>query len=165
MGYQTKERNLLMYCPHCNTIVAEDQQYCPNCGNNTVPGEPVVYQPVEQTSNGPKPSVSFIDAIKLFFTNYTNFQGRSRRSEYWYASLFNYIVSLALGSIPVVGPVVSLALLIPGIAVAVRRLHDIGKSGWWYLINFLPLIGQIIFIIWCCKDSTEDNQWGPNPKY
>ncbi|MBQ8834198.1 MAG: DUF805 domain-containing protein [Oscillospiraceae bacterium] len=114
----------------------------------------------------PKPSVSFLDAIKLFFTRYTDFNGRSRRSEYWFASLFNFLVSAVISTaLPDFAWIWSLAVLIPGIAIGVRRLHDIGKAGTWYLINLIPLVGQIIFLVWACQDSTADNQWGPNPKY
>ena len=58
----------------------------------------------------------------------------------------------------------SLVVLVPGLAVTVRRLHDVGKSGWYYLWILLPLAGPIMILIQLCKDSTEDNQWGPNPK-
>ena len=58
----------------------------------------------------------------------------------------------------------SLATLVPQIAITIRRLHDIGKSGWYYLIGLIPLVGGIILLVWMCQDSTEDNQWGPNPK-
>ena len=110
--------------------------------------------------------VSFIEAIKLFFTRYADFKGRSRRSEYWWASLATFIVTSVLTAIiPNLVGVWNLVILVPSIAICIRRLHDIGKSGWWYLINFIPLVGQILMLIWACKDSTEDNQWGPNPKY
>ena len=111
------------------------------------------------------PSVSFLDAVKLFFTRYADFKGRSRRSEFWWASLATSIISGVLSTaIPNFAWIWSLIILVPGLAISIRRLHDIGKSGWWYLINFIPLVGQIIFLVFMCKDSTEDNQWGPNPK-
>ena len=114
----------------------------------------------------PIPSVSIIDAVKLFFTRYADFKGRSRRSEFWWASLVIGIVGSVISSVvPSLGGVWSLIILVPSLAICVRRLHDIGKSGWWYLLNLIPVVGQIIVIIWFCKDSTEDNQWGPNPKY
>lgn len=112
-----------------------------------------------------KPSVNIVDATKLFFTRYADFNGRSRRSEYWWASLAIAIIGAVVGAI--LGDlsfIWSLAILIPSLAIAVRRLHDIGKSGWWYLICLIPLVGSILLIIWFCTDSTEDNQWGPNPK-
>ena len=109
--------------------------------------------------------MNILEATKLFFTRYTDFGGRSRRSEYWWSSLsiaiIGAIVSAILGDLAFIW---SLAILVPGIAVSVRRLHDIGKSGWWYLIGLVPLVGLIILLVWMCKDSTEDNQWGPNPK-
>ena len=111
------------------------------------------------------PRVSFVDAVKLFFTRYADFNGRSRRSEFWWASLATSIISSVLATaIPNFAWIWSLVILVPGVAVSIRRLHDIGKSGWWYLINFVPLVGQIIFLVFMCKDSTEDNLWGPNPK-
>ena len=109
--------------------------------------------------------MNIIEATKLFFTRYVDFNGRSRRSEYWWAYLAVVIISavltVVLGELAYIW---SLATLVPQTAVSVRRLHDIGKSGWWHLINFIPVVGQIIFIVFMCKDSTEDNQWGPNPK-
>lgn len=59
----------------------------------------------------------------------------------------------------------SVSILIPSLSICVRRLHDIGKSGWWYLFALLPLVGGILLMVLFCKDSTEANQWGPHPKY
>ena len=56
-------------------------------------------------------------------------------------------------------------VLIPTIAISVRRLHDIGRPGTWYLLNLIPVVGSIILLVWYCQDSTGDNQWGSNPKY
>lgn len=110
-------------------------------------------------------SISFIEAIKLAFTHYADFKGRARRSEYWWFTLFNIIVSGIIGAIiPELAGVWSLVVLVPGLALCVRRLHDIGRSGWAYLIGLIPLVGGIILIVWFCKDSGEANQWGPNPK-
>ena len=109
--------------------------------------------------------MNIIEATKLFFVRYADFKGRSRRSEYWWASLslavIGAIVGAILGNLSFIW---SLAVLVPGIAINVRRLHDIGKSGWYYLIGLIPLVGGIILLVWCCKDSVEDNEWGPNPK-
>ena len=110
-------------------------------------------------------SVGFIEAIKLAFVHYADFKGRSRRSEYWWFTLFNIIVGFVIGLVlPEQAWIWSLVVLIPGTALCVRRLHDVGKSGWFYLWILLPLIGYIIILIQFCKDSTGDNQWGPNPK-
>ena len=102
--------------------------------------------------------------------NYATFDGRATRSEYWYFILFNTIISIALLIIDEIatGGILSivylLAILIPSIAVATRRLHDINKSGWWQLIALIPLIGLIVLIVFYCTDSKEDNQYGVNPK-
>lgn len=110
-------------------------------------------------------TMGFTDAIKAVFSKYATFEGRARRSEYWYWALFCFIIGLLIGWIPVIGWLVSLALLVPGIAVAVRRLHDMGKSGWFYLLILIPLIGSIILIVMFCQDSQPgENEWGANPK-
>ena len=148
-----------MFCNNCGRQLPDNIAFCPHCGASQAK-QGYVY------TGEPKPSVGLFEATKLFFTRYADFNGRSRRSEYWWANLsigiLGAIVTAILGEM---SGIWSLAILIPSIAICVRRLHDIGKSGWWYLVNFIPLVGQIIFLVWCCKDSTEDNQWGPNPKY
>ena len=102
--------------------------------------------------------VSFGQAVSLALgKNYCQFSGRSSRSEYWWFVLFQFIISY------IVAGVANLALLLPGLGLCVRRMHDIGKSGWWILINFIPLVGNIIFIVWACRDSGPDNEYGPVP--
>ena len=110
--------------------------------------------------------MNMIQAVTLYFKNYVNFQGRSRRSEYWWVCLFNMIVSgILTAALPEIAGIWTLAVAIPSLSLAVRRLHDIGKSGWWYLLVARPLVGGIILLIWFCKDSRyEANQWGPCPK-
>ena len=122
--------------------------------------------------------MSFTDAIKTCLQRkYADFKGRARRSEYWFFFLFTVIVSAigavldavlgfrsdTTGSGPIQG-ILNLALLIPGIAVAARRLHDTGRSGWWQLIGLIPIVGWIILIVFLVQDSKEDNKHGPNPK-
>ena len=105
-------------------------------------------------------SMGFSQAVKSVFSNYANFSGRARRSEYWYFVLFSLIISL----IPIVNLIVGLISIIPGIAVCVRRLHDIGKSGWWLLLCLIPIV-NLILLVWYCTDSQPgENQWGANPK-
>ncbi len=115
--------------------------------------------------------MSFAEAIQTCFKKYVDFNGRARRSEYWYFWLFTFILSSVLTAvgnaigITWLAGVAGLAVLLPSIAVSVRRLHDIGKAGIWVLIGFIPCIGEILLIIWACKDSDPgDNQFGPNPK-
>lgn len=102
---------------------------------------------------------------------YADFSGRARRTEYWMFTLFNAIISLILGfvlatiGLVFLSYIYSIAILIPSLAVCIRRLHDIGKSGWWYLIGFVPVVGTIVLLIWFCTDSQPgNNEWGPNPK-
>lgn len=124
------------------------------------------------------PEVSFGEAIKTCFSKYVAFTGRARRSEYWYFMLFYFIIYLIAAIIDAVISVsngepslvfkviVWLVFLLPTLAVLFRRLHDIGKSGWWWLLAFIPIIGTIILIVWECQDSSaEENQYGPSPKY
>ncbi|MDX5630496.1 MULTISPECIES: DUF805 domain-containing protein [unclassified Brenneria] len=104
--------------------------------------------------------------------NYVGFSGRARRKEYWMFYLFNIIVSFviaiidsALGLNAILLLIYSLAILLPGLAVTVRRLHDIGKSGWWILISMIPVVGGIVLLIFTCQDSQPaENQFGANPK-
>lgn len=103
---------------------------------------------------------------------YAVFNGRARRTEYWMFVLFNIIISFVLGFVEglvggpgVIGLLYSLAVLIPGIAVSVRRLHDTDRSGWWLLIAFVPLIGAIVLLVFMVQDSKSgQNQYGTNPK-
>ena len=82
--------------------------------------------------------MDFMTAVKHVFSNYATFSGRARRSEYWWWVLFNFAVSIVLGWIPIIGFIIMLGLLIPSIAVAVRRMHDTGRSGWWILLPAVP---------------------------
>ena len=111
--------------------------------------------------------MSFGEAISTCFSKYATFSGRARRSEYWYFTLFNLILSgvVSIFKIQILVTLVSLALLLPGLGVGVRRLHDIGKSGWYLLIGLIPVVGAILLIVWYCRDSDPgSNAYGPNPK-
>lgn len=109
--------------------------------------------------------MNFLDAIKTCFSKYATFQGRARRSEYWFWALFTFLIAITIGLIPIIGFIINLALVIPSIAACVRRLHDTGRSGWLYLLNLIPLVGGIILLVFCVQDSHPGaNQYGPNPK-
>jgi uncharacterized membrane protein YhaH (DUF805 family) len=113
--------------------------------------------------------MNFVDAIKLGFSNYVNFTGRACRSEYWYWVLFTVIVSVvtliidsAIGA-QVTSTIWDLATFLPSLALAVRRLHDLDRSGWWFLLILIPLVGIIILIVWfCSKGSDGPNRFGPD---
>ncbi|MFJ5717755.1 DUF805 domain-containing protein [Neobacillus sp. NPDC093127] len=104
--------------------------------------------------------------------NYVGFQGRARRQEYWMFTIVNTIITIififfkeASDSIAIVGIIYVFATILPSLAVTVRRLHDTGRSGWWMLINWVPFVGGIVFLVFTCTDSQPgDNQYGPNPK-
>ena len=111
----------------------------------------------------------YIDVLK----KYAVFNGRASRAEYWYFFLFNFIISIILSLVgafiisntSAISLAYGLLMLIPSLAVAVRRLHDIGKSGWWLLMGIIPFVGVIILIVYLVKDSQPgDNQYGPSPK-
>jgi uncharacterized membrane protein YhaH (DUF805 family) len=114
----------------------------------------------------------------------TDFSGRSRRTEYWMFQLFNFLAALMLGLLAFAGGalfgegekdafnvfavcmgVFGVISFIPALSITIRRLHDIGRSGWWYLIAFVPVIGGLILFVFTLLDSDPDrNEYGPNPK-
>ena len=117
--------------------------------------------------------MSMIESVKTVLSKYVDFSGRARRSEFWWYMLCYCILSSVLSGIyqatqsnivAVISGIVSLGLLLPTLAVHVRRLHDVGRSGWWLLLD-LTCIGGIVILIWEIMDSQPgDNQYGPNPK-
>lgn len=122
--------------------------------------------------------MTFLEAIQTCFRKYVDFNGRAGRAEYWYFVLFSVIVNIVASGLDSVlgiaaqgtasGPIAglaSLALLLPGLGVAVRRMHDIDKSGWWLLLVLIPLVGALIVIFaFLIKKSQEgDNRFGPAP--
>jgi uncharacterized membrane protein YhaH (DUF805 family) len=120
--------------------------------------------------------MNFIEAIGSGFRNYVNFSGRACRSEYWYWALFTLLLSLVAGIIDHVvfgsgfgggisplSAIVSIGTFLPSLAVGVRRLHDIDRTGWWLLI-VLTVIGGILLIVWACfKGTSGANRFGPDP--
>ena len=123
--------------------------------------------------------MNFVEAVKSGYQNYVNFSGRSARSAFWWWVLFQFIVSIVIAMVEGggqasagmmsynAGPIAmvwSLANLLPYLALGVRRLHDIDKSGWWLLIGLIPLIGWIILIVWyATKGTTGSNRFGADP--
>ncbi len=118
-----------------------------------------------------------MNEYKLALKRFAEFSGRSRRREYWMFVLFNILFSIAAVAIDsmmsggtmqgggIVSGLYSLAVLVPSLAVAVRRLHDVGKSGWFLLIVLIPLIGAIWLLVLLATDGQPGtNKWGANPK-
>jgi uncharacterized membrane protein YhaH (DUF805 family) len=107
--------------------------------------------------------------------DYFNFSGRARRKEYWYFQLFHALAlvigevlvvqSGATGVFTIIFALYFVASIVPEIAVTVRRLHDIGKSGWWYFVSLVPIAGPIWFLVLMCSDGEfGNNQYGPSPR-
>ena len=127
--------------------------------------------------------MSFTEAVRTVLSKYATFTGRAPRSEYWWFALFVFLLSIpvsivdqtlvapALGyesfaeSTPqILSGLMSLALLLPGLRVAVRRMHDLEKSGWWILIVLIPILGVLIMIYWFVQRGTAGpNAYGPDP--
>ena len=120
--------------------------------------------------------MGFPEAVRTVLSKYAVFSGRARRSEYWWWFLFTIIVSIITSILDaaagtnydtgggVINTIVALALFLPGLAVAIRRLHDTGRVGWWVLIGIIPLIGWIVLLVFFVQDSHGDNKYGPSPK-
>ena len=121
--------------------------------------------------------MEFVPAVKSCLTNYATFRGRACRSEYWYFALFLALVNIVARILDVtmvgfdaqvspISAIVFVVLFLPSLAVAVRRLHDKNRTGWWYLLFFLPLIGVIVLLIWFCGKGTDGaNRFGPDPLF
>ena len=111
--------------------------------------------------------MNFDEAIRSGFQNQSDFHGRATRSEYWWFAAFRTFVGLFIllpGIFRIIGAIGILVTIVPGLSEAVRRLHDVGKSGWWLLIA-ITVVGDIPLIYWFVKDSDPDtNAFGPCPK-
>jgi uncharacterized membrane protein YhaH (DUF805 family) len=122
--------------------------------------------------------MSFTAAVASALRQYATFTGRARRAEYWWFFLFTALVSFVAGlvdaafgtidssaSIGLVGALASLALFLPSLAITVRRLHDVDRSGWWVLAFLIPLVGFVLWLVLMCSDSNpQANRFGPSPK-
>ena len=118
--------------------------------------------------------MTFSEVLKTCLVDkYATFSGRATRSEYWYVVLFGYLLALLIVLLGMMvdspeliiglSSVLSLILLVPGLAVCIRRLHDTGRSGWWYLLVLIPYIGAIALLVIFCLKSDEDNKYGTKP--
>ena len=127
--------------------------------------------------------MTFTAAIRSFWSRFADFKGRSRRAEYWYVQVFLVVTNLAVAGIDlalmdgdvdrfianggggIVGLIWIFATIVPALAVLVRRLHDTGKTGWWALVGFIPLVGSIVLLVFTVTDSSPgENKYGTSPK-
>ena len=167
-----------MSCPICGADCGE-AKFCHNCGAR-----------LSETNDNVE-NFTLISAYKSMFKKYAQFSGRSRRREYWLAYLMNTIIAIGLYLIMVIAMLVgvtssgspavltmvitallgvlisvyAIVILVPSLAMTVRRLHDIGKSGWFLLLELIPYVGGLILFVFSVLDSQPgENQYGPNPK-
>jgi len=127
--------------------------------------------------------MGFGEAVRSFWSNYSKFKGRSRRSEYWWIQLFLVLTNLAVAAIDlalmngdverfianggggIVGLIWIFVTIVPALAVLVRRLHDIGRSAWWLLIGLVPFVGTIVLLVFTVLDSAHgENTYGTSLK-
>ncbi|MBI4275225.1 MAG: DUF805 domain-containing protein [Rhizobiales bacterium] len=117
--------------------------------------------------------MNFLEAIASGFRNYINFSGRARRSEYWYWVLFVLLLGVVTALLDAVifgeselspiNLIAGIVTFLPGLAIGFRRLHDIDRTGWWWLIVF-TIIGVFVLIYWACLKGTDgSNRYGPDP--
>ncbi len=114
--------------------------------------------------------MSFSEAVKDGFDHYVKFDGRASRPAFWWWVLFAIIASIVANIIdsaidaPIFSTIVGLGLLLPGLSVSIRRLHDTDHSGWWILIGLIPIVGFIVLLVfYLTKSDPIDNQYGPPP--
>ena len=170
-----------MYCTKCGNDAGE-ASFCPVCG---------AALQFMTTNNNSVEKYNLISAYISMFKKYAKFSGRSRRSEYWFATLAHSIVMLVLGLLMIMPLAMDIALygeptevalsiipfgyflsfiysvatLVPYLALTIRRLHDTGRSGWFYLLSLIPYIGSIVIFVFTVLDSERGiNKYGPSPK-
>lgn len=154
-----------MVCSQCGKGYDEGSKFCASCGHSfEQKGEQAVTEVTLKqatTASYAAQGVEFFDAIKICITKYADVKGRASRSEFWWFSLFSFLVWWAM-FLPVIGFVFALAniiLLIPKVTVSTRRLHDVGWSGWWLLIA-LTIVGILfLLVLWCLPGKEEATKY------
>jgi uncharacterized membrane protein YhaH (DUF805 family) len=163
-----------MYCAKCGKPLAPDANFCPACGapNENVGQETAnaAQQPARQgrtgCSNGEIPIAqrNIIDNYIYCTKNCFDFSGRASRKEYWCFFLANFIIGIIAELLwQDLSIIIFIVTLIPSLAVFVRRLHDIGKSGWWGLISFVPIANLYLIYLLVKPSDRADNEYGQNP--
>jgi uncharacterized membrane protein YhaH (DUF805 family) len=150
----------MIFCPGCGAEMLSTRQMCSRCG---------VSPRLIRTE---RHEYGFGESVGLCLSHYAQFSGRSPRAEYWYFGLFVTLVGIGAsladtfwldGSL-IAEIVTDLALLLPSMSVGVRRLHDGGRSGWWFGLLLLPVVGAVIVLVWLSSKGTPgSNRFGPDP--
>jgi len=177
-----------IYCAACGVQMSSEALACPQCGHPTsnqapnavmLNSNPDLIGPLLVTAS---PSIGFGDAVRSYFKNYATFSGRARRSEFWFAYLFQALVQFPIylfllisgdggsGGLFVLASamylVAVLGLFIPLLAVTSRRLHDAGQSFGYYFMVLIPIAGSIIVLLKFAEEGTQGtNRFGPSPKF
>lgn len=152
--------NDMVHCRACGGVLHISAPLCPHCG-----------APQDRRAFGDGIKRTLGSSIEICFRKYVTFSGRAPRAEFWWFTLFQTLVqwaaaAAAFGSdapgASAVETLVSLVLICPAISVAVRRLHDLDRSGWWFWIVLIPIVGWIILLVWDCTRGTPGpNRFGP----
>lgn len=178
-----------MFCSKCGTQIIQQAQFCSGCGTPTIASQPSAQAPGPYVYVSQQPNyiaqgrtaapMSFGEAVSSFFGNYANFNGRARRSEYWFANLLVSLISLFLFLLDYFNAsyytdftfftaiywIWVLAVFLPSLSLSVRRLHDVGRKGTYMWMALIPFAGGIILLIEFLKDSQPGaNQFGPSKK-
>jgi uncharacterized membrane protein YhaH (DUF805 family) len=149
----------MVFCRACGATIHSSAPHCPQCGAPQAAA----------SGRGDGIPRTFANSIAICFRKYASFEGRAPRAEYWYFHLFYFVTQLVIGFLVALanGPgaitgLAVLAFILPSIGVTVRRLHDLGRSGWWYWLLLLPIIGGIVLFVWMCTRGTRaGNRYGP----
>ena len=161
-----------MKCATCGRVNSDTAKFCGGCGTALIPVE-AGSQPLGAIE---LPMMSFSTAVETCFRKYVDFKGRATRAEYWWFSLFMalgatvasgadaFVLGNPFETTGLIEVVFHLGTLLPSLAVGVRRLHDIKKSGWWLLL-FFTIVGAIPLIIWAIRQGDAgENQYGADPR-
>jgi uncharacterized membrane protein YhaH (DUF805 family) len=150
----------MVFCRGCGGEIHATAPMCPKCGAP------------QQLDQADRRNYSFGGSIALCFNRYVQFSGRSPRAEYWYFVLFTVLIgggadlvdAVWLNGSGIFSTIVNLAVFLPALSVYVRRLHDLDRSGWWYWLILVPVVGWVILFIWAVSRGTRGtNRFGPDP--
>ena len=162
----------MAYCAHCGNQIVDDSSFCGSCGSKISGSVTSGNQVGRETPSNSKTENAFIQYFVGGLKKYGTFEGRASRKEYWMFTLFSFLISFCLGffegiyhgineietSYSVLGNIFALAIFLPSIALAIRRMHDVDKSGWYSLIPIYNLI------LLCTEGTPGDNRFGAVPK-